>query len=194
MNERVREVREYFSLSQKGFGQALGVKNATISKMENGVNSITDQMVLSICREWNVSEEWLRTGSGEMFGFLPPTEKEAKGRIRELRKTLNMTQEEFAQHLGVKRNTVCNYETGIRIPTNQIIVSICREWDVSEEWLLSGEGSMFVVPSKSRRTETVLNALLGGNDAFAELESMSNEEWAVVEKFLGIISGKRVKK
>ena len=49
------------------FGQKLGVKKNTVSQWESGANSLTDQMFKSICREFNVSEEWLRTGKGEMF-------------------------------------------------------------------------------------------------------------------------------
>lgn len=67
MNERLRVIRKTLSLSQEVFGKKLGVTGAGISKIESGDRSLTEQMVLAICREFNVREEWLRTGTGEMF-------------------------------------------------------------------------------------------------------------------------------
>ena len=66
MNERIKELRKKLGLTLEKFGERLGVKKAAVSKWENGDN-ITDQMFKSICREFNVNENWLRTGNGEMF-------------------------------------------------------------------------------------------------------------------------------
>ena len=65
--ERVKELRKTLNLTLEEFGNKVGVTKQTISRIENGVNNLTDQMLISICREYNVSEEWLRDGTGEMF-------------------------------------------------------------------------------------------------------------------------------
>lgn len=65
--ERVRTLRKALSLTLDKFGRPLGVGKTAISKIENGENSLTDQMIISICREYDVSEEWLRTGTGDMY-------------------------------------------------------------------------------------------------------------------------------
>ena len=65
--ERVKELRKTLNLTLEEFGSKVGVTKQTISRIENGVNNLTDQMLISICREYNVSEEWLRDGTGEMF-------------------------------------------------------------------------------------------------------------------------------
>lgn len=67
MNERLKVIRKELSLSQEAFGKRLGVTGTAISRMEIGNRAVTEQMILAICREFNVREEWLRTGSGEMF-------------------------------------------------------------------------------------------------------------------------------
>lgn len=67
MNERIRKLRKQLNLTMEKFGQKLGVKKNTVSQWESGANSLTDQMFKSICREFNVNEEWLRSGKGEMF-------------------------------------------------------------------------------------------------------------------------------
>lgn len=66
MNERIKELRNALGLTLDKFGEKIGVKKAAVSRWENGDN-IADRMILSICREFNVSEEWLRNGNGEMF-------------------------------------------------------------------------------------------------------------------------------
>ncbi len=67
MNERIKELRKHLSLTLEQFGQRIGVTKMTISRIENGKNAITEQMFKSICREFNVNEEWLRNGTGSMF-------------------------------------------------------------------------------------------------------------------------------
>ncbi len=65
-------------------------------------------------------------------------------RIKELRKTLGFTQEQFGTKLGLKRQTVAAYEINKIEPSTAIILSICREFNVSEEWLRTGNGEMFI--------------------------------------------------
>ena len=65
--QRVRELRKELKLTLEKFGKPLGVGKTAISKIENGENKLTDQMILAMCREYNVNKEWLRTGKGEMF-------------------------------------------------------------------------------------------------------------------------------
>lgn len=65
-------------------------------------------------------------------------------RLRELRKALNLNQTEFGNRIGVKQSTITGYETGNRVPLDSVIVSICREFNVNEDWLRSGKGEMFL--------------------------------------------------
>lgn len=66
--ERLRYLRKTLGLTLEKFGEKLGVKKNAISQVETGRNSLTDQMLKSICREYGVREEWLRDGVGEPFG------------------------------------------------------------------------------------------------------------------------------
>ena len=73
--ERVKELRKALNFTLDKFGGKLGVQKAAISKIEKGENNLTEQMFLSICREFNVNEEWLRNGTGEMFAEVSSYEK-----------------------------------------------------------------------------------------------------------------------
>lgn len=67
MNERIKELRKALNLTLEKFGERIGFKKATLSLIENGKGPITDRMLKSICREFNVDYIWLTTGEGEMF-------------------------------------------------------------------------------------------------------------------------------
>lgn len=67
MNTRIKELRKYLGLTLEEFGKRLGVTKAAISNIENGNRNVTDQMIISICREFDVNEEWIRYGNGEML-------------------------------------------------------------------------------------------------------------------------------
>lgn len=72
-SERIRLIRKELNLTLEKFGERLGVGKTAISKLEKGERSLTDQMARSICREYNVSYDYLVNGEGEMFDDLPQT-------------------------------------------------------------------------------------------------------------------------
>jgi len=110
-------------------------------------------------------------------------------RIKELRKALGLTQQEFADKIGVKRNSMANYETGRNTPIDAIVVSICRIFNVSEEWLRTGQGEMFKQLSQAElAARTVGEALSSDNkfiqSVFIALGKLTPAEWQLVEKFV----------
>ena len=72
--ERVKEVRKSLNLTMEQFGNKLGVTKVAISNIEKEKRNLTEQMSRAICREFNVSEEWLKTGEGEMYQQLSEDE------------------------------------------------------------------------------------------------------------------------
>lgn len=109
-------------------------------------------------------------------------------RIKKLRKALDLTQREFADALGVKRNTVGQWECGINSITEQIIVSICREFRVNEEWLRNGTGEMFLPSDRKSDIAKLTKQLLDEEDDsfknrfISMLANLSVEEWEFLEK------------
>lgn len=93
-------------------------------------------------------------------------------RLKRLRKTLGITQQEFADKIGIKRNTIATYESGRNEPIDAVISLICREFNVSEKWLRNGEGEMFLDLSED---EFVKAAASLSNDVF--VRSLIVEYW-----------------
>ena len=71
MNTRIKQLRKTLNLTLEEFGKRLGVTRTAISNIESGNRNVTEQMFKSVCREFKVTEDWLRTGEGEMFVSLP---------------------------------------------------------------------------------------------------------------------------
>ena len=61
MNTRIKEIRKSLNLTQKEFGNAIGLKSS-ISEIELGYAPITERTIIAICSKFNVNEQWLRTG------------------------------------------------------------------------------------------------------------------------------------
>ena len=73
--ERVKEIRKAVHKNQTDFAKTLSVSRSAICKMESGENSPSEQTIKLICREFNVNEDWLRNGAGEMFTQLDEDEQ-----------------------------------------------------------------------------------------------------------------------
>lgn len=67
LKDRIREVRHTLKLSQKAFGEKIGVAGNTVTNYEIGLRNPREQTLKAICREYNVNYDWLTTGAGEPF-------------------------------------------------------------------------------------------------------------------------------
>lgn len=119
-----------------------------------------------------------------------------KNRIKEIRKEHNLTQTEFGEKIGVKGNTVTGYETGLRTPTNAVITSICREFNVNEKWLKDGIGEKFIPRSKDEEIAIMLSTIQNlGNNSFKKrlitaLVKLDDKGWEKLEELIENISKK----
>lgn len=107
-------------------------------------------------------------------------------RIKEARKSKGMTQQAFADAIGLKRNTVATYEMGKAMPSDRTISDICREFNVNEIWLREGIGEMFQERSRSEELAAFFGDVQadgGFKEAFLTvLARMGPEEWELIER------------
>lgn len=111
-----------------------------------------------------------------------------KERIKVVRKALGLSQTDFGSKIGVKQGTVAAYESGARIPLDSVIVSICREFNVSERWLRTGEGEMFVQLSREEEITKFAMEIIRDPDsefqrqAISILAKLTPEQWKLMEQ------------
>ena len=103
-------------------------------------------------------------------------------RIKEIRKDHHLTQSQFAERIGLKQNSIAQIEIGKRTPSEQVIVSICREFGIFREWLETGKGLKYK-KAPSGGIEREIQDILGVEDPFAvsilsALAKMPPEFWA----------------
>lgn len=120
-------------------------------------------------------------------------------RIKKLRRELDMTQEKFGAEIGVKGNTVAQWESGRNDPPDSSIVSICREFNVSEHWLRTGEGEMFVQIARDKEIMRFVGDVMQGEDDnfrrrfLLALARLPEELWKDVEDFARQITAENKK-
>lgn len=111
-----------------------------------------------------------------------------KDRIKAVRKELALNQTDFGSRIGVKQGTVAAYENGSRIPLDSVIVSICREFGVSEHWLRTGQGEMFVRLSREEEITKFLMTVIRDPDSefqrrfISVLAQLTPEQWQLMEQ------------
>lgn len=86
-------------------------------------------------------------------------------RIKKLRKHLDLTQQKFGERLGIKGNTVAQYELGRNEPIDAVLSLICREFSVNENWLRTGEGEMFEKLTEQQKLMKYTGLLLKDKDS-----------------------------
>lgn len=110
-------------------------------------------------------------------------------RLKVLRKKLGLTQQEFADRLGIKRNAVTNYEVGRNDPADMVVSLICREFSVSEKWLRTGEGDMFIQKRREDQIAEYFHDLQGLNDELkkrlvAALAAIQTKDWEIIRQIV----------
>lgn len=109
-------------------------------------------------------------------------------RVKELRKQINLTQQAFADRLNLKRNTVGSYEVNVVEPSDRTISDICREFNVNETWLRTGEGEMFNQITQSEKLAAFLADITANEEdsfkrQFVEvLAELEPEDWKFLER------------
>ena len=107
-------------------------------------------------------------------------------RIKELRKHLGLTQAEFGESIGLKQTSVAGYETGARTPSDAIVLSICKEYNVNEYWLRTGDGEMFRKKSRGEEIMEYAAKVAGGEldefqtALFSTMAKLSAEQMALL--------------
>ena len=120
-----------------------------------------------------------------------------KDRIRDLRKALQMTQQEFAAKIGASRNSIASYETGARVPLDSVLTLISRTFNVNEDWLRTGEGAMFNEVTRDERVAEFVGEVLSGKSdsikrrMISVLSRMNDDDWAAMEHFAELLLEER---
>ena len=109
-------------------------------------------------------------------------------RLKKIREDNNLTQEEFGKKIGSARNTIANYESGNRTPSNAVIISICKEFKVNEDWLRTGDGNPYQKRTRNQELLAFANDVMADVDAsfkkrlLLALSKLNESDWETLAK------------
>ncbi len=113
-------------------------------------------------------------------------------RIAVLRKELDLSMEKFGNIIGVTKSSINNIEKGVNNPSERTIKLICKEFNVNQDWLVNGNGSMFVELTREEEITKYIAELVKDDDEMKEfqrkfiriLSRLSIDDWKMIEKFV----------
>lgn len=108
-------------------------------------------------------------------------------RVKILRKELKLNQADFAKKICLTESAVCNYENNRRTLSEQTIKLICKEFDVNENWLRTGEGEMFKIDRETEIAKLTKQLLKEEETSFKNrlvsvLANLKEQEWETLAK------------
>lgn len=117
-------------------------------------------------------------------------------RLKKIRAERHLKQKDIAEAIGVKENTVAIWECGAKNPSDRAIRDICREFNISEDWLRNGEGEMTIPKSKSEQITEFVADVTADNSSFKSrlvnaLANLDQEQWDVLESMLDKLTTKK---
>lgn len=112
-----------------------------------------------------------------------------KDRIKKIRKELDLTQQGFADRLNVGRNNIAGYETGKRSPSDAVISLICKEFNINENWLRTGQGDMFIPRTRNQIITDFAGDLINEPESFRTrliegLAKLDTSDWEDIERIV----------
>ena len=118
-------------------------------------------------------------------------------RLKKLRKTLDLTQQEFANKIGIARGNIGAYEVGKNAPSDAVISLICKQFNVDENWLRTGEGETFIKQTRDEQIASFIGTVQSNeDDSFKKrfvsmLSALDESDWEVLEKMVLMIHEKK---
>lgn len=120
-------------------------------------------------------------------------------RTKELRDSLGLTQQKFADRLGITRGAVANWDLDRSDPSDAVISLICREFNVRESWLRDGEGDMLEVKPRAEELGELVRKLLSDRpESFRSRLITSllrfepdSPEWQILENIYNSIAAEK---
>lgn len=125
---------------------------------------------------------------------------EINSRISAVIRASGLTKTAFGERLNVSQSHVSRLANGETAPSDRTIVDICREFGVSEHWLRTGEGEMFVRLSREEEiTKFAMSVVRGPNtefqrDLLATMAKLEPAQWQLMEQMLDDLIAQRTKK
>lgn len=139
IDNNLKYCREDLDLTQKELGLIFGVHESTISGWETGKDTIPLNKLVKFCNMYDLSVDYILglTRNPIKYDKIPKIDKIKIGKkLKDIRKSLNLTQEDIAKETSISQTTYSNYELGLYLVSSFVIYTICKNHKLSADILL----------------------------------------------------------
>lgn len=139
INNNLKYARENIEMTQKELGFVFGVHESTISGWETGKDNIPLAKLVKFCNLYNYSLDYIvgfDRKNKEYTDKIKLDKKKIGGKLKTIRKKLNLTQQELADKCGISQTTYSNYELGVNLINTMVLYIICKEYKISMDLIL----------------------------------------------------------
>lgn len=176
IGERIKKVRKMADQSQLVFAEKLGVDRSHISNIEMGNREPSQQLIKLICVTFGINEDWLKNGEGLMT--LVST------KLIRIVKDSGLPLPNFAEKIGISKNTLINYRDGTTtIPVN-ILEKINEEFSVRWQWWSEEDGDPYEMVTRHPGTRDVLLAAYEGKNRGKIKKMLYEGEYTLFERLI----------
>ena len=141
IDDRIKKVRENEALTQREFADRIGYSQSFIGRLETGkIPNPSPAFISSVAETFHVSREWLETGEGEVDFAVKNGGEHIGDRVENMRKHLNLSQQELAAKVGCSRTQISLIESGKSGTSSQMLEKLSSALEVRPDWLRTGRG------------------------------------------------------
>jgi transcriptional regulator with XRE-family HTH domain len=189
LGSRLRKARERANLMQKDAAHKVGISNVTLSQYEKGIRNPDPHLLAKLADLYDVSADWLLGRTDDPNSNIVKGEKTYETlaqRLTDLRKKLNLTQEDMAHKLGINRDIYANYESGRREPSYEVLKKIAEYFNVSTDYLLGVADDPVgdVADTEDNRKRTDIKKLLEEEKAHWGGRELTDEERKLIQRII----------
>ena len=138
INNNLKFCREELEMTQEELGFVFGVSRKTISGWETSSNTIPFNKLVKFCNLYNYSIDFVcgLSRRNREYPKIKLNKEQIGKRLKELRKSLNLPQSQFADKCGLSQTTYSHYETGLNLITTLNAYAICKTYNISMDYLV----------------------------------------------------------
>ncbi len=145
IDNNLKFCREELEMTQSELGYVFGVSKYTVSGWETGKDTMPFNKLIKFCNLYNYSLDFVTGLTRENTKYkskITPTKESIGKRLKEIRKTLNLTQQKLSDNCGFFQTTYSGYETGHYLINTITIYTICKKYNISMDWICGKSNHM----------------------------------------------------
>ena len=139
IDNNLKYAREELEMTQEELGFVFGVSRKTISGWETANNPIPFSKLIKFCNLYDYSLDFIMGFTRKNTKYntqIKITKKQLGMRLKDLRDSLNLSQQKFANKCGISQTTYSHYETGLYLITTISAYYICKKYNISMDYIL----------------------------------------------------------